>query len=287
MQPILSTHSEFPFSISQFDPHSSFLNPTHKISQSDPPSFLSPIHPHFSVKIFTSSHFRTHMQRERERATTSTSPANLEPRSHLRLRRSTNPRTDLRLRAFDPSIYEPTNRSSTQSLCATNPRTNLSLSLYDFDFLCDFDWPTNQSTFLCDFDFLLSLSDPWFFLLLLWWCFGGFPVVWWWVLCGWWWKIVFSKCYQTHENIFYNNFHNATKHLKIFSFSENSIFGKIFIFRTENILHWTKHSLRQRVRLKTIGGALSGKHCTTVGFSLCSHVGCVCKVKAGFGEATL
>ena len=85
--------------------------------------FLSPIHPHFSVKIFTSSHFRTHMQRERERerereerATTSTLPTNLEPRSRLRLRRSTNPRTDLRLRTFDPSIYEPMNRSSTQSL---------------------------------------------------------------------------------------------------------------------------------------------------------------------------
>ena len=49
----------------------------------------------------------------------------------------------------------------------------------------------------------------WFLILLLlllwwcgWWCFGGFPIVWWWVLCGWWWKIAFSKCYQTHKNIF-------------------------------------------------------------------------------------
>ena len=64
------------------------------------------------------------------------------------------------------------------------------------------------------------------FLLLLWWC-------------GWWWKITFSECYQTHENIFYKNFHNTTKHLKIFSFSKNNISGKYFT--------WTKHSLSTRL----------------------------------------
>ena len=123
----------------------------------------------FEVKIFTSNHFWTHAQRERE---------------SLWLRQSTNrsmnPQTDLQPKAFDPPIYEPTNQS-------TNPRTDLrpkafdlwafkfagdpepsrhkptnwslSLSLCHFDFLCDFDRPTNRSMFLCDFDSLLSLFD--------------------------------------------------------------------------------------------------------------------------------
>ena len=196
MQPILSTHSEFPFSISQFDPHSSFLNPTHKISQSDPPSFLSPIHPHFSVKIFTSSHFRTHMQRERERATTSTSPANLEPRSHLRLRRSTNPRTDLRLRAFDPSIYEPTNRSSTQSLCATNPRTNLSLSLWFWLFV--WFWLTHEPIYVSVWFwfFTFSLWSLIFFVVVV--------VVFWWFSCcvvvGFVWVVVENSIFKMLPN---------------------------------------------------------------------------------------
>ena len=163
-----------------------------------------------SVKIFTSNHFRTHAQREKERERErERERKKRDPRSYLRLRRRTQSLdyafdfADLRTHepifdpwAFDfasdpkPSRHEPTNN----------------LSLCDFDFLCDFDRPTNRSKFLCDFDFLLSLFDLWFFLLLLWWCgwwcFGGFPVVWWWVLCGWWWKIAFSECYQTHENIF-------------------------------------------------------------------------------------
>ena len=156
-----------------------------------------------SVKIFTSNHFQTHTQRERERERKEEERAQIMPLT------STSP------------IYEPMNLSSTQSLRpmslrlrrrprAFAPRTNLrpfafdpeprthepiSLSLCDFDFLCDFDRPTNPWAF-----------DLWFFFLLLWWCgwwcFGGFPVVWWWVLCGWWWKIAFSECYQTHENIF-------------------------------------------------------------------------------------
>ena len=165
--------------------------------------------------------------------TPSTSPIfDPEPSTY----RSMNPRTDLWPRAFDfagdpePSRHEPTNQS-----------LSLSLSLS----LCDFDRPTNRSTFLCDFDFLLSLFDLWFFLLLLWWCgwwcFGGFLVVWWWVLCGWWWKIAFSECYQTHENIFFLNFHNATKYLKIFSFPENSISRKYLFSR--KYFTWNKHSI--------------------------------------------
>ena len=127
-----------------------------------------------SVKIFTSNHFRTHAQREREREpSTSTSPI-FEP---------TDLRTDHAFDFADLRTHEP--------IFDPEPRTHkpISLSLCDFDFLCDFDRPTS----------LWSLI----FLLLLWWCFGGFPVVWWWVLCGWWWwKIAFSECYQTHENIF-------------------------------------------------------------------------------------
>ena len=131
-----------------------------------------------------------------------------EPSTH----RSTNPRTDLWPKAFDPRAFD----FAVNQEPSRHEPTNRTLSLCDFDFLFDFDRPTNRSTFLCDFDFLLSLWSLIFLLLLWWWC-------------GWWWKIVFSKCYQTHENIFQNNFHNTTKHLKIFSFPENIIFGKYFI----------------------------------------------------------
>ena len=127
----------------------------------------------FEVKIFTSNHFWTHAQRERE---------------SLRLRRSTNPlvyelitpstSSTLPITSSTSPIYEPTNQSLTQSLRPTSlrlrwrprafvPRTNLSLSGILI--------------------FCVILIDPrafdlWFFLLLLWWCgwwcFGGFPVVW-------------------------------------------------------------------------------------------------------------
>ena len=158
----------------------------------------------FEVKIFTSNHFQTHVQRHREREpstlTSPTSPitafnfdfADLRThRSRLRLRWSTNqstnpwtdlrptnlrlrrqpkafaPRTDLRPRAFD-----------------LEPRTDLSLSLW-FWFSVWF-WSTHKPTSLWSLIFLLL------FWWCGWWCFGGFPVVWWWVLCGWWWKIAFS-----------------------------------------------------------------------------------------------
>ena len=183
----------------------------------------------FHFKPFMDSRAKTQIEREREREpstlTSPTSPitafnfdfANLQThrstnRSRLRLRWSTNrstnpwtdlrptnhrlrrqpktfvPRTDLRPRTFDPRAF---NFVDDPEPLRHEP-TNRSLSLCDFDFLCDFDWPTNWSTFLCDFDFLLSLFDLWFFFFFFWlwwcgwWCFGGFPVVWWWVLCGWW-----------------------------------------------------------------------------------------------------
>ena len=163
----------------------------------------------FEVKIFTSNHFRTHAQRQRERERERERAFDFGFADHsLRLRLWLR-----RLRRSQPSnstspIYEPTNLRTDHAfdfadhafnfvdlrthepIFDPEPRTHkpISLSLCDFDFLCDFDRPTS----------LWSLI----FLLLLWWCFGGFPVVWWWVLCGWWWKIAFSECYQTHENIF-------------------------------------------------------------------------------------
>ena len=148
-------------------------------------------------------------------------------RESLRLRRSTNPWTDLRPRVFDPrafdfasdlepsrhepifdpepSTHKPSTSPATQSLRATNPRTDLSLSL-SFWFSVWF-WSINEPIYVSVwFWFFTFFLWSLIFLLLLgwcgWWCFGGFPVVWWWVLCGWWWKITFSEYYQTHENIF-------------------------------------------------------------------------------------
>ena len=58
----------------------------------------------------------------------------------------------------------------------------------------------------------------------------------------------FQKHNQTPKNIFQNIFWNATKHLKIFSFSENSISGK-YLF-SGKYFTWTKQSLiKFRLRL--------------------------------------
>ena len=51
----------------------------------------------------------------------------------------------------------------------------------------------------------------------------------------------FQQHNQTLENIFQNIFWNATKHLKIFSFPENSIFKK-YLF-SGKYFTWTKHNL--------------------------------------------
>ena len=165
----------------------------------------------FEVKIFTSNHFRTHAQREREREpSTSTSPI-FEPtdlridhafdfadlRTHelhfdpepsayepstspatqsLRATNwssthwSMNPRTDFRPRAFDPWAFDFTGDLEPSRLKPTNRSLSLSLSLSlcDFDFLCDFDQPTNPRAF-----------DLWFFCCC---CGGGVLVVF--LLCG-------------------------------------------------------------------------------------------------------
>ena len=108
---------------------------------------------------------------------------NPEPLTH----RSTNPRTDLqptslrlhrRPRAFDPRAFDFVGNPKP----SRHEPTNRSLSLCDFDFLCDFDRPTNRSTFLCDFDFLISLFDLWFFCCCCGGVGGGVLVVF--LLCG-------------------------------------------------------------------------------------------------------
>ena len=60
-------------------------------------------------------------------------------------------------------------------------------------------------------------------------------------------SILFSAIQQTLENIFQNIFWNATKHLKIFSFLENSISRK-YLF-SGKYFTWTKHSLRRKYHL--------------------------------------
>ena len=148
----------------------------------------------FHFKPFPDSRAKREKERERERERereslrlrlrrslplTSTLPI-YEPtdlrthRSRLWLRRSTNPRTDLRPRAFNPWTFDfagDLEPSCHEPIFDPEPRTHEPISLS----LCDFDRPTS----------LWSLI----FLLLLWWCgwwcFRGFPIVWWWVLCRW------------------------------------------------------------------------------------------------------
>ena len=180
-----------------------------------------------SVLIFTSNNFRlSFLTRTRSYKC---SPSSVTPSSTISL----TPNAQDPFFQITPSIspiyeliYEPTNRSSTQSLRptdlrthepepstspatqslrATNPRTDLSLSLWFWFFV--WFWSTHEPiwVFVWFWFFTFSLWSLIFLLLLWWcgwWCFGGFLVVWWWVLCGWWWKIAFSECYQTHENIF-------------------------------------------------------------------------------------
>ena len=128
-------------------------------------------------------------------------------RSRLRLcwsmNRSTNPRIDLRPRAFDPRTFDFTGDpepSRHESIFDPKPRTHEPISLFVwFWFSMWFSvwfWSTHEPTSLWSLIFLLLL---WW---CGWWCFGGYPVLWWWVLCGWWWEIAFSECYQIHENIF-------------------------------------------------------------------------------------
>ena len=91
----------------------------------------------FHFKSFPNSHAKRERERERERGKRESPDhaTNPEPRSHLRLHRSTNPQTDLRPRTFNPQAFNFANDPEP----LRHEPTNRSLSLCDFDFLCDFD----------------------------------------------------------------------------------------------------------------------------------------------------
>ena len=137
-----------------------------------------------SVKIFTSNHFRTHTQRERERE-------KREPISCLWLHRrtqspnhATNPIAQimpLTSSNYEP-IYKPTNRSSTQSLWpislwlrrrprAFAPRTHESISVCVWFWFFVWFWSTHEPIYISVWFWFFTFS-LWslIFLLLLWWC---------------------------------------------------------------------------------------------------------------------
>ena len=122
----------------------------------------------FEVKIFTSNHFRTHAHREREREpSTSTSPI-YEPITPLTSPNSLiTPPTSL----IYELIYEPMNRSSTQSLRPTDlrlcrrprafmPRTDLRPRAFDLEprthepiSFCVWFWSTHKPRSLWSLNF--------------------------------------------------------------------------------------------------------------------------------------
>ena len=64
----------------------------------------------------------------------------------------------------------------------------------------------------------------------------------------------FQQHNQTLENIFQSIFWNAIKHLKIFSFLENSISEKYFT--------WTKHSLKANEEKKCYSSVVNSSNTT-------------------------
>ena len=209
----------------------------------------------FEVKIFTSNHLRTHTQRKREIALRSChEPRALRLRT-LRLRRFLNlikysfdfnfeshPDRTLRLRwgtqsldhAFDFAEIAPRDRTE----IAPRDRTEIApISLFP-DLVPPSSVDTNLSLTLSSF---FSQFDR------IWWIFFGWVLFLYLSIKKWYyifvWKLrkceeqeenVFSILFQQHnqtlENIFQSIFRNATKHLKIFSFPENSISGKYLFF---------------------------------------------------------
>ena len=70
--------------------------------------------------------------------------------------------------------------------------------------------------------------------------FSQFDRIWWFFFSGF---CLFLLLFQTPENIFQNFFLNATKHMKTFSFPENSISRKWNIFRKCFYTNQTQHKL--------------------------------------------
>ena len=230
----------------------------------------------FEVKIFTSNHFRTHAQRERERDRTQITPwtlslrrflnlikysfdfdfeshpdrtlrlcgwtqspdhaTNPKPRSHLRLRRDHTDHTEI-------APIAPQDRTETTPIA---PRSHQSLSFPDLVSPSSVD--TNLSLTLSSF---FSQLDRIWWIFLVGFCFCVYllrnGIIY---LFGSWENVrnkkkmcflyYFQQHNQTLENIFQSIFWNATKHLKIFSFPENSISEKYLL--SGKYFTWTKHS---------------------------------------------
>ena len=173
----------------------------------------------FHFKPFLDSRVKREREREKSlrlcRRTQSLNHAtNPEPRSRLRLRRSTNLRTDLWPRAFNPPIYEPTNWSSTQSLRPTSlrlrqwprafaPRTHELFSLSVWFWFFVWFWSTHEpiyvSMWFWFFTFSLWSLIFFFFVVVVVWV-----VVFWWFSCcvvvGFVWVVVESSIFRMLPN---------------------------------------------------------------------------------------
>ena len=163
----------------------------------------------FHLKQFPDSRAKRERERERERERgRRESPdhaTNPKPRSRLRIRRSTNPRTDLWPRAFDPPIYEPMNWSLTQSLRPTSlrlhrwprafaPRTHEPISLYVILIFCVILIDPRTDLRFCViliFYFLSLISDFVVVVVVVW------VVVFWWFSC---WVMVENSIFRMLPN---------------------------------------------------------------------------------------
>ena len=174
----------------------------------------------FSVKIFTSNHFWTHAQREREREReraafdfASEPRAQITPLTSLIYKPIYEPTnrsstqslrpTDLRTREpiFDqePSTHEPSTLSATQSLRATN--RSLSLSLYVILIFCVILIDPRTDLRFCViliFYFLSFISDFFVVVVVVW------VVVFWWFSCcvvmGFVWVVVENSIFRMLPN---------------------------------------------------------------------------------------
>ena len=183
----------------------------------------------FEVKIFTSNHFQIHMQREREweiepkvQSPSTSHPSTLlfdfDFESHLDRTLRLHRQTQSLDHAFNFVEMAPRWHRSHWSHWDRN------WEMVGFWWI----WPDLMNFFLLGF---VSVFIYWEMVLYI--CLEAEKNV----------RNKKKMCFlyyfqqhnQTLENIFQRIFWNATKHLKIFFFPENSISGKYFT--------WTKHSL--------------------------------------------
>ena len=162
-----------------------FPNSHAKTEEREPSTSTSPI----TAFDFDFANLRTHRSTNRSRLQLRRSRLWLRRlrRSHLQLRQSTNPRTDLQPRAFDPQTFDFTDD---QEPSRHKPIFDPSPSTQSHE-------PTNRSLSLSViFIFCVILIDPrtfdlWFFVVVV----VVWVVVFWWFSCcvvvgfgGWWWK---------------------------------------------------------------------------------------------------